>query len=515
MNLAEDVVSSSTPVEIGRAVAGLLPQALKAYDTCLYLYNRGNQTLDPILADGMRNPQSIGVQTELGGLASAVALTFRNRAMLVVPDTRNSPLFRNDEPELPPSAVFVPMLTHQEVLGVLMMTFTSHRQLGKDEQAAVQHVANQIATSLKLQEQKVMREQLLRSEKMAASGQLISGIATELRVPLQAVKTLADDLVSRAPGSPDPELRGIAFEADRAAGILSRLVSFASTEATQSQPVNLTEVVQTLVEFRRREWAVKGVTAEVDIPDDPIIVLGAQNQLEQVLLNLLTQAESSLDGKPERKIRIGAHRNGDDALVDIIFSDVGEAAAKEVIDEAAKSGALGLQVCQAILQSHGGEVKISPAPPLNSRFEIRLPAYESEEKAAERRRLAAPARPMTALIVEPDLAVQRRLMTLLSLRHHRSIPVATAEEGMDISHRLRFDVVFCAIRLPGLNWVEFQQRIRRNIPTFVLISEGFDPSLSKSFKPGEGFILGRALEEDEVERLLVTIESRQEATARR
>ena len=110
-----------------------------------------------------------------------MALTFRNRAMLEVPDTRNSPLFRADEPELPPSAVFVPMLTHQEVLGVLMMTFRHHRQLGKDEQAAVQHVANQIATSLKLQEQKVMREQLLRSEKMAASGQLISGIATELR----------------------------------------------------------------------------------------------------------------------------------------------------------------------------------------------------------------------------------------------------------------------------------------------------------------------------------------------
>lgn len=515
MNLAEDVVSSSTPTEIARAVSGQLPQVLKATEAYLYLYNRVNQTLDPVQVDGSQ-AQPINIQSELGGLASAVALTFRNRAMLEVPDTRNSPLFKADEPELPSAAVFVPMLSHQEILGVLMMTFSHHRQLGKDEQAAVQHVANQIATSLKLQEQKVMREQLLRSEKMAASGQLISGIATELRVPLQAVKTLADDLLGRAGGIyPDPEMQGIAFEADRAVGILSRLVSFATTEAAQSQPVNLNEVLEALMEFRRREWTVKGLGVELQLPETPLMVLGAQSQLEQVLLNVVMQAESYLDGKPERKIRIGARRNADDALIDIVFSDVGEAAAKETVDEAAKSGVLGLQVCQAILQTHGGEVKLSPAPPLNSRFEIRLPAYETEENLAERQRRAAPARPLTALIVETDVAVQRRLMTLLSRRGHRSIPVASAEDGVDLSRRMRFDVVFCAVRLPGLNWVEFQQRVRRDIPTFVLISEGFDPDLSRSFRPGEGFLLGRALDEEEVERLLLAIESRQEAGTRR
>ena len=192
-------------------------------------------------------------------------------------------------------------------------------------------------------------------------------------------------------------------------------------------------------------------------------MLGAQNQLEQVLLNVVMQAESSLDGKPEREICIGARRNADDALIDIVFSDVGEAAAKETIDDT-KSGALGLQVCQAILQAHGGEVKRLAAPPLNSRFEIRLPAYESEEEAAERRRRAVPARPLTALIVEPDVAVQRRLMTLLSRRCHRSIPVANAEDWVDISRRMRFDVVFCALRLPGLNWVEFTRRSAARFP---------------------------------------------------
>jgi CheY-like chemotaxis protein len=227
------------------------------------------------------------------------------------------------------------------------------------------------------------------------------------------------------------------------------------------------------------------------------------------------QAESLLEGKPERKILIGARRNADDALIDIVFSDVGEAAAKDSVEEAAKSGALGLQVCQAILQAHGGEVKLCAAPPLNSRFEVRLPAYDSEEKVAERQRLQVPAHPLTILIVETELPVQRRLMTLLSRRGHRSIPVTSAESGVDLIRRLRFDAVFCAVRLPGLNWVEFHQKIRREVPAFVLLSEGFDPDLSRSFKAGEGFILGRALDEEEVERLLLAIEARQEIAARR
>lgn len=520
MTLAEDVVAATTPTEIARSVNTLLPPALGASDSALYLHNRTTQTLDPVLPEGARGLQPIGIHTEIGGLASAVALAFRNRAMLLVPDTRSSPLFRKDEPELPSAAAFVPMLTHQEAFGVLMMSFSQHRELGKDEQAAVQHVANQIATSLKLQEQKVMREQLLRSEKMAATGQLISSIAAELRVPLEAIKMLADDLVSRAaPAYPDPELRGVALEAEKAAGILSRLVSFSRVEPTQSEPVDVSTILRAAIDLRQREWMIKGIATTIDVGDDePLTVMGAQNHLEQVVLNLLMQAESAVEGRPEKKLRITAHKNGDEVVAQIEYSDGGDSSAREAVagEESRATGALGLEVCQAILQTLGGEVKITPAGPITSQFEIRLPAYESEEKAARRRdRASHPVRLLTILVVEPELAVQRRLMTMLSQRGHRSIPVATAEDGLDVSHRIHFDAVFCAVRLPHLNWVEFQQRVRRNIPIFVLMSEGADAGLSRSLKTGEGFMVGRALEEDELERVLVSIESRQEASSRR
>jgi two-component SAPR family response regulator len=116
--------------------------------------------------------------------------------------------------------------------------------------------------------------------------------------------------------------------------------------------------------------------------------------------------------------------------------------------------------------------------------------------------------------VDPEVNAQRRLMSLLAQRGHRAIPVSTAEDGLDLSHRMKFDLVFCAVRLPGLNWVEFRQKVRRHIPGFVLVSDGYDADLSKSFRNGEGWVVGRGLEENEVDRVLTAVDS-QETAARR
>ena len=79
----------------------------------------------------------------------------------------------------------------------------------------MQHLANQIATALKLQEQHSMREQLFRSEKLAAAGQLISDVANELRSPLQSISTLATALLSRNGDAYHTELESITTEASR------------------------------------------------------------------------------------------------------------------------------------------------------------------------------------------------------------------------------------------------------------------------------------------------------------
>ena len=123
--------------------------------------------------------------------------------------------------------------------------------------------------------------------------------------------------------------------------------------------------------------------------------------------------------------------------------------------------ALGLQVCQGIVQSHGGEIRLTrnlPAAPAL----IELPLLE--EAPEQRVNYIKPARPLTVLMVEPDKDARRKLLAVLSERGHRAVPMQSAEEASpDMAHRLRFDIVFSAVRLPSMNSVEFFEKIRREI----------------------------------------------------
>ena len=252
MALSEEVLSSNSVREISRKVQTTLPDLLGASNVEVYLFNRMRNTLDRIPNELTPEPVPVSVDQPKGAFAAAVALCFRNRAMLNVPDFRKSPMVdsRHDA-ELPESAAFVPMFAQGEALGVVAVHFRIRTHAIRNHYAALQHVANQIAASLKLQEQQSIREQLLRSEKMAAAGQLISAVAHDLRAPLNAIRERADRLSRQTGGSDESS---IAYEAERGLQIVSHLLSFARMERSEARPVNLHEIVSGIIEAREPEW---------------------------------------------------------------------------------------------------------------------------------------------------------------------------------------------------------------------------------------------------------------------
>jgi CheY-like chemotaxis protein len=146
------------------------------------------------------------------------------------------------------------------------------------------------------------------------------------------------------------------------------------------------------------------------------------------------------------------------------------------------------------------------------RFEVDLP-LAVEAQSARPRVLAARNRQSTALIVEPDPALQRELVALLSEREYRVVPVASAEQGVDIVRRLHFDLVFCAARLSGLNWVEFADRIQDEVDAFVLMTDGYDVDMSRAFG-ADGFVLTKPVNAPELDRVLSEVEAHREAGIR-
>jgi signal transduction histidine kinase/CheY-like chemotaxis protein len=510
--LGEEVIGAASPAEILRRLTLTLPALSNASSVGIYIQNRGTKSLDSIHSTDAGSA-SIDPAAPNGAIAAAAAACFRNRAPIAIPDTRHSPFFKKDDAATAPrSVMFVPMLAQDELIGVLELRHSEKlHYFNQSEHAAMQHLANQVALAFKLQEQHSIREQLFRSEKLAAAGQLISDVATELRSPLHSIVALVSAMRSRQEDSSRAELDSITGEARRASEIVSRLVSFGRVEQSVVEGVDLNNLLSSLLKFRAPEWKVKGVEIRSQLTAKRAIVMGSSGQLEQVLLNLLVDAEKSAAEAPGKTITVTSSLLANRVLVEICYptrsSDHQRGDSSD--DNLAGSGALGLGVCRGIVQGHGGEFRVIRVSPTQARFDVELPVVEARHASTEGSAgMQEPGRQLTILVVEPDSKVQRQLVQMLGNRGDRVVPVSSAEEGADIIERLRFDMAICAVRLPGLNWIEFFERVRTQVGGFVLLIDAFNHDLARAFQNGEGFVLRKPIDEAEVTRICRSIEER-------
>ncbi len=510
--LGEDVIGAPSPAEVLRRLELTLPKTTDSSGIGMYLLNRGAKSLENVHASGPVT-QSIELDNPRSGMAAGIAACFRNRTLIAIPDTRRSPFFRKEGSAASPrAAIFVPMFAQSELVGVLELHSSERiRYYSQADQAAMQHLANQVATALKLQEQHSVREQLFRSEKLAAAGQLISEVANELRLPLESIVARASALRSRKADDFREELECIAGDAQRASQIVARLDSLAKVEQTEVQAVDLAAMVAGLLQFREPECKAKGVEIRSQLAAKPTIIMGSPEQLEQVLLNLLVDAEKSAAEAREKVITVSSSLLARRMLVEILYST--RSAEFQRMDSGEGDhlggGALALGACRGIIQSHGGEFRAVRVSPVQARFDIELPVVETRTSgAAQGSAMPARSRHLNVLVVDPDAKVQRQLLQLLGDRGDRVVPVSSAEEGVDLVQRMRFDIALCAVRQPGLNWVEFFERVRYQVGGFVLLTDGFDTDLARAFQGSEGFVLSKPIDDAEVLRICAAVEDR-------
>jgi signal transduction histidine kinase/CheY-like chemotaxis protein len=511
--LSEDIIACRSPRDIAQKLVTVLPTVTRATSVRLYLFQARQRLLERVPTKSDPDPMAISIDSIPEGLANTLVICFKNRTLLSVPDVRRSPFVKSQMDDNPlRSTMVLPLFAQNDVVGVLEVGDKRHAgYFTPEEQVAAQHLANQVAASLKLQEQRRMREQLFRSEKLAATGQLISGVASELRAPLDSILQLATSLAAYSGRpAPDRELQKLASESMRASEIVSRLVSFAQPEDSGVRPVDLHHLIASLLQFRGPEWKTLGVRAQNRLAPAPALVVGSQGQLEQVFLNLLVHAEQYAAESAAKTIAISSTVIGRELTIEILYSapvrDDGEDQADPFAEgRAGESGRMGLGVSLGIVRGHGGDIRFhadTGAP----RFEVALPLAENIEEHPLAAARPSPAM-LTLMLVDSDAAAQRQLLGLLTARGHRVVP-APLEEAADMAQRLRFDAVLWAIRAAGSRWSEFQDRIRANVPAFVLLSDGYDADLARSLEESGGFLLGRPIQERDLDEVLRKIEFR-------
>ncbi len=202
-DLGEEVLTAASGQEILQKISEVLPRVLNVTGARLYLYDRGAKMLNPV---GESAGVGVPLDSPSGLLQTGAATCFQSRALLSIPDARRHP-FRvaaHDQLALvmPRSVLFVPMLAQGEPVGVFQVHHDQRaRTFSRDEEAVAQHLANQMGLAVKLLQQRSFREQLSRSEKLAAVGRLISGVVNDLQTPLEAISSMADSALAVHTGS--------------------------------------------------------------------------------------------------------------------------------------------------------------------------------------------------------------------------------------------------------------------------------------------------------------------------
>jgi PAS domain S-box-containing protein len=308
-------------------------------------------------------------------------------------------------------------------------------------------------------------ELLRRSERMASLGTTLAGVAHELNNPLAAILGFAQLLLKKPwPAEDRAALETINHEAIRSATIVKDLLTLARKRDVERRVrTDMNDVVGYIARTRRYALKTAGIACTLDLQPRLPAVFGDRTQLEQVVLNLLNNAEQALHVRsdaPNRGPGAAGHIRirtwQEDRRVVIELEDDGPGIPEDVQskiwdpfwttkDEGEGTG-LGLAVVHSIVTDHGGTISVDNAPGSGARFVIHLPVAEEGEVPMD---AGHAIRPLDVLIVEPGATDLLFIERFLTSRGHAVISAGTGELALRLANQTSFDAVVCDARLIG------------------------------------------------------------------
>ncbi len=234
-------------------------------------------------------------------------------------------------------------------------------------------------------QERAMMTELVRQERLAALGQLVGGVAHELNNPLTGISAHAQLLVE--PSSTDAERREharvIAAESERAVRIVRKLLAFVRQGDADRIPVDLNQLVRDTVELRAHFLRAQEIALTLQLAEEAVSVLGDPASLQQVLVNLLTNAEHAVvQGAPPRRIVIATEVSGSTIRCTVSDSGVGIPADQlerifnpfHTTKPRGLGTGLGLSISNGIIREHQGTLTVRSGVAEGSTFVIELPA---------------------------------------------------------------------------------------------------------------------------------------------
>lgn len=239
----------------------------------------------------------------------------------------------------------------------------------------------------------LLEQQLVQTQRMAALGELAGTTTHEFNNVLTTILNYAKlGIRHRDDQTRDKALNKILTAAQRAEKVANSVLGMARNRSDDFAPTDLKALVEESLVLLEREMHKYRIAVQVELPDTPP-VRAIGNQIQQVLLNLMTNARQAMPSGGTLVIRTTSAAS--DGMVDLIVRDTGQGIPREQLpkifdryfttkagpDATGKGGAgVGLAACRDIIQAHQGRIRVESTVGRGTSFTVRLPVYEEAKK---------------------------------------------------------------------------------------------------------------------------------------
>ncbi|MEZ4412832.1 MAG: ATP-binding protein [Gemmatimonadales bacterium] len=331
----------------------------------------------------------------------------------------------------------------------------------------------------------VLRERAEEQGRFAAAGELIAGVAHEVNNPLMAISAIAQQRLEDDDLRPDDrqDLTQILRQSRRAGKLLSGLLRFArSGSEPRAETANLGKVLREAIDLVSYQFGVAEITLDAGIDPDLPRVYGDPARLEQVFVNLLSNAVHAVrQVAPPRRITIASGADADAVWLTLSDNGPGIPAGLHrrlfrpfVTTKGRQGTGLGLYISRQILRDAGGEIEADEAPEGGARFKLRFRTAGEGDWLITPRDQVRPGLPATLegvriLLVDDEAALRRPIARFLA---RRGAAVEEAGDGIDALDRIaasqgKFDVLLADLRMPRMDGVALHAELRNRYPALA------------------------------------------------
>ena len=376
-----------------------------------------------------------------------------------------------------------------------------------------------------------LRDQLVHSERLSAIGELVAGVAHEINNPLQTIIGSVELMIEeqRVP-SQQPDLEIVRQEASRAGQIVRNLLAFVRRSSPNRSAADLNQIALATAQLRQHHLTLRNVALTLDLQPGVLSVLVNREEIQQIVLNLVLNAEHAIGDAPGSIIvrtRATKHMH----VLQVIDDGPGISAELRgrvfepffTTKDVGEGTGLGLSIALGIATAHDGALELCPpddagrpagAPRPGACFQLTLPAHTGVTAGGQH--LAPPplrtpeSGRRTALVIEDEEPIRALLVRLLAQRDYDVLEAASCEQAKTLSEGRQLDLVLCDVRLGDGNGGECLRHLRATQPglgrRFVFVTGDIGALEDAARQFGEMPVLTKPFTATDLDRVLADVE---------